>query len=325
MKKQKPKLSGGKCLQKKSIITGKRPKNLNKTEWKELDEKALSAIQLCLANTVLQEVLVKKTLSALWKRLDTLYATKSLANRLVLKQHIFTFRMNEGELLRGHISQFITLLNDLKNVEVHIDDEDMTMLLLCSFPPSYKSFRDTLIYGRDKLLFKDVKGHFLSRDKLDNEFILDNKADRQASILVASKKRDKRVAESNEKDVAGANLANESGVDFLLVSTNDNSKLTSEWILDSGCSFHMCPNREWFSTYNSVEGGVMHMGNNLSSKNQHRSSGIKVSRGALILLKGKRTGSLYILEGSIVAGKIRHPSSVTESKSSCLEWRQLGH
>ncbi|MBA0861869.1 hypothetical protein Goshw_001979, partial [Gossypium schwendimanii] len=34
----------------------------------------------------------------------------------MLKQHLFTFCMNEGELLRDHISQFITLLNDLKNV-----------------------------------------------------------------------------------------------------------------------------------------------------------------------------------------------------------------
>ncbi|MFQ6648202.1 hypothetical protein Gotur_021179, partial [Gossypium turneri] len=221
--------------------------------------------KLCLANTVLQEVLMEKTSSALWKRLETLYATKSLANRLVFKQCLFTFHMNEGELLRDHISQFINLLNDFKNVEVHIDDEDQAMLLLCSLPPSYKSFKENLIYGRDKISFEDVKSHLLSRDKLDNELHLDSKADRQASILVASKKRDKRcryckklghvkadcyqlpnkrAAESNEEDAAGANLADESSDDFLLVSTSDNSKLTSKWILDSGCSFHMCPNRK---------------------------------------------------------------------------------
>ncbi|MFQ6650686.1 hypothetical protein Gotur_023419 [Gossypium turneri] len=117
---------------------------------------------------VLQKVLMEKTLSPLWKKLETLYATKSLANRLVLKQHLFMFHMNEGELLRDHISQFITLLNDLKNVEVQIDNEDQTMLLLCSLP---------LLYNRDKL---------------DNEFDLDSKADRQAFIFVALKKRDKR-------------------------------------------------------------------------------------------------------------------------------------
>ncbi|MFQ6660834.1 hypothetical protein Gotur_029207 [Gossypium turneri] len=107
--------------------------------------------KLCLTNTLLQKVLMEKTSSALWKRLETLYTTKSLANRLVLKQRLFTFCMNEGELLKDHISQFITLLNDLKNVEVHINNEDQAMLLLCSLPSSYKSFRETLIYGRDKL------------------------------------------------------------------------------------------------------------------------------------------------------------------------------
>ncbi|MBA0795990.1 hypothetical protein Gohar_006803, partial [Gossypium harknessii] len=60
---------------------------------------------------------MKETSSALWKRLETLYPTKSLANHLVLKQLLFMFRMNKGKLLRDHISQFITLLNDSKNVE----------------------------------------------------------------------------------------------------------------------------------------------------------------------------------------------------------------
>ena len=126
---------------------------------------------------------------------------------------------------------------------------------------------------------------------------------------------------------------------------------------------------DWISTYSSVEGGVVHMGNDSSSKiigigtvkiRIHdgtirtlsdvryvpdlrknlislsildlkgckiniESSGIKVSCGALVLLKGKRTGSLYILEGSTVTGEIGCPSSVTESKSIRLEGRQLGH
>ncbi|MBA0803619.1 hypothetical protein Gohar_013809, partial [Gossypium harknessii] len=84
----------------KKVVTEKKLENLNQTEWEELDE-----------------VLIKKTSSALWKRLETLYATKYLANRLVFKQCLFTFRMNECKLLRDRMSQFITLLNDLKNFE----------------------------------------------------------------------------------------------------------------------------------------------------------------------------------------------------------------
>ncbi|MBA0780099.1 hypothetical protein Gotri_004239 [Gossypium trilobum] len=120
------------------------------------------------------------------------------------------------------------------------------MLLLCSLPLSYKSFRETLFYGRDKLSFEDVNVHLLSKDKLENEFGSDSKADRQASILVASKKRDKKccyckklghvkadcyklrnkkAAKSNKEDVVGANLADESGGDFLLVSRSESFKL----------------------------------------------------------------------------------------------------
>ncbi|MBA0709110.1 hypothetical protein Golax_024174 [Gossypium laxum] len=51
-------------------------------------------------------------------RLETFYSTKSLVNRLVLKQQLYTFHMNEGEHFRDHTSQFITLLSDLKNVEI---------------------------------------------------------------------------------------------------------------------------------------------------------------------------------------------------------------
>ncbi|MBA0767244.1 hypothetical protein Gotri_016155, partial [Gossypium trilobum] len=83
--------------------------------------------------------------------------------------------MNESELLRDHIIQFITLLNNLKNVEVKIDDGGQVILLLCSLPFSCKFFKETLIYHRDKLSFEDVKDYLLSKDKLDNDFGLDSK------------------------------------------------------------------------------------------------------------------------------------------------------
>ena len=33
------------------------------------------------------------------------------------------------------------------------------------------------------------------------------------------------------------------------------------WILDSDCSYHMCPNRDWFGTYEPCNGGNVLMGN----------------------------------------------------------------
>ncbi|MFQ6640173.1 hypothetical protein Gotur_015018 [Gossypium turneri] len=70
--------------------------------------------------------------------LKTLYATNSLANCLVLKQRLFMFRMNECELLKDHVSQFIIIFNDLNNVEVKIDDKDQA-ILFCAFYPLHTS------------------------------------------------------------------------------------------------------------------------------------------------------------------------------------------
>ncbi|KAH1047029.1 hypothetical protein J1N35_037813 [Gossypium stocksii] len=86
------------------ILIEKKSPDIDKSEWDRLHKKALSTIQLCLANNVLQEVLMEKMTFTLLKWLEALYTTKSLANRFVLKQHLYTFRIDESEHLRGHIS-----------------------------------------------------------------------------------------------------------------------------------------------------------------------------------------------------------------------------
>jgi hypothetical protein len=51
----------------------------------KLGEKALSALQLSLSPDVLHEVMNAKSVTELWKKLEELYMTKSLANKLRLK------------------------------------------------------------------------------------------------------------------------------------------------------------------------------------------------------------------------------------------------
>jgi len=36
------------------------------------------------------------------------------------------------------------------------------------------------------------------------------------------------------------------------------------WLLDSGASHHMCPHRNWFTSYKVVNGSFVFMGNNVS-------------------------------------------------------------
>ena len=81
--------------------------------WQELDEKAVAAIQLCLADEVLDEFSTEKISSSLWERLQDHYLKKLLANRLILKQCLFILHMHEGTPIKSHIVEFFSIINDL--------------------------------------------------------------------------------------------------------------------------------------------------------------------------------------------------------------------
>ena len=68
------------------------------------------------------------------------------------------------------------------------------------------------------------------------------------------------------KKIGDASIAQEDkGVD-VLVASESTSGYFDRWVLDSGCSYHICPNRSWFSTYSHVQGGVILMGNDVACK-----------------------------------------------------------
>jgi len=48
----------------------------------------------------------------------------------------------------------------------------------------------------------------------------------------------------------------------VLFATSTERGSDSNWILDFGCTYHMYPYKDWFSTYDSVDSTVVHVGNN---------------------------------------------------------------
>lgn len=38
----------------------------------------------------------------------------------------------------------------------------------------------------------------------------------------------------------------------------------TEWMIDSGCSFHVCPSRSQFCSYREIDGGTVRLGDNRS-------------------------------------------------------------
>eukprot|EP00253_Pinus_taeda_P017069 PITA_17069 len=71
----------------------KQPYNITDDEWDEMDERVVSAIRLCLADDVLFNIVPKTTAVGLWTKLEKLYMTKSLTNRILLKRQLYAITL----------------------------------------------------------------------------------------------------------------------------------------------------------------------------------------------------------------------------------------
>ena len=215
--------------------------------------------------------------------------TKSLTSKLLLKQRLFGLRMHEGTQLRDHLEQLNTLLLELRNIDVKIEDEDAALILLVSLPLSYDNFVQSFIGGKDTISLEEVRSALHSR-KMRHDA---NGAGTDASGLLASGgkgrgnsrknsrgpkpddicnyckekghwKNDcpkkKRQSETGSGSAAVAEDGNKSEDDFVLLAEDD-AHQPDVWFLDSGASYHICPKRELFTTYRLKDGGSVSMAN----------------------------------------------------------------
>ncbi|KAL5737957.1 hypothetical protein ACOSP7_030718 [Xanthoceras sorbifolium] len=176
----------------------KLPSTMDEAKKQEMDDKALASIQLCLSNEVLREVMQEKTAKDLWDKLESLYVTKNLTTKLVAKHRLYTLSMAEGASIKSHIDEFSTILMDLGNMEISYDDEDQALMLLRSLPPSYKHFRDTLIYSRQTLKLEDVKAALFSKELIDKELGTSRNDSPAEGLLVRGRTPDKSSS-SNQR------------------------------------------------------------------------------------------------------------------------------
>ncbi|GJU72676.1 retrotransposon protein, putative, ty1-copia subclass [Tanacetum coccineum] len=249
----------------------------------ELNKKAHSAVILCLGNKVLREVTGETTAAGVWTKLETLYMTKSLANKLYLKKKLYTFYMPVGRKISEHIDEFNKIVLDLANIEVKFEDEDLALLLLTSLPASYEHFVDTLLYGREALTLEDVM-----------------------ALIKIQRKSQKGYAKKDEQPSSSGSTYDDSEV-MMVMSTQAQALL--DLIMDSGCSYHMTPRLDILFDFLERDGGSVQLGDNRECKIREgftikmQSGKVKVINGSRVVLSGtRRDNCIYSLDGHAMAG-----------------------
>ena len=142
----------------------KMPSSLSEKEKSDILKKARNTIVLSLSDQILRKVVKEKSAAEMWLKLEQLFMTKTLPNRIYLKQRFYGYRMEETKSIDENIDEFTKLVVDLANLDVEIDDEDQAIFLLNSLPRPYEQLKDTLKYGRETLSLEEVVSAVYSKE-----------------------------------------------------------------------------------------------------------------------------------------------------------------
>jgi len=141
-----------------------KPTRVSDEEWKKLCQKAKSTIRLCVSDLVLLNVSGEAMVKALWDKLETLYQSKSLVNKLFLWKKLYNLRMKDGDSVIEHLNAFNNVVIQLASVDIKISDEDKCISLLCSLSYSWDSMVIAIGSNATTLQFDEIVSSLLMEE-----------------------------------------------------------------------------------------------------------------------------------------------------------------
>eukprot|EP00253_Pinus_taeda_P034149 PITA_34149 len=100
------------------VYPGTKPMRVSDEEWKKLDWKAKSTIQLYVSDSVLLNVSGEATAKALWDKLGTLYQSKPPVNKLFIRKKLYNLRMKYGDSVIEHLNAFNTVVHPFTSLPI---------------------------------------------------------------------------------------------------------------------------------------------------------------------------------------------------------------
>lgn len=274
-------------------------------KWENEDRKARADVILCIKPSELKQIKGCETARQVWLKLQEIYQSKGPARKATLLKRLTLHKMVENEDIHEHLSRFFDTVDKLGEMEIQINPDLLTIMLLYSLPPSYENFR-CAIESRDELP---------SAETLKIKIIEENDARKgdersnTSNAMFIKRRTDKRRIEKpgnwqkpegfkykchrcrkvghkavdcreNQKTNDKTNRVD----DVLLYAVEDNACAAKDcdraesvnvrderWCLDSGCTAHLCNNEEKFTNVTDERCGTLCLAN--SDTTQIRAKG----------------------------------------------------
>jgi len=146
-------------------LSKNKPSTMDEGKWMAMKKKAVSSIRLAIALEIKYNYLDETDPGELLEKLQAVYASKSLTNKLCLRWELYQLMKEEDTSMQDHINTFNQLVCQLLNADEKLSDMEKALLLLASLPKSYKSVVQALLLGRDTITFDQALAALRENDR----------------------------------------------------------------------------------------------------------------------------------------------------------------
>lgn len=112
--------------------------DLNK--WKAEDKMAKSDLILSISSSQLKHIRNCETSNEVWTKLASIYASQGPTRKATLLEQLLCQKMRDGDDVRDYLSRFMNIVDNLRQMDIDVNGELLTIMLLHSLPSSYDNF-----------------------------------------------------------------------------------------------------------------------------------------------------------------------------------------
>lgn len=251
----------------------KPPENASQEEkekWEKEDSNAKSELILIISPNELKQIKTCDKSKDIWDTLSNIYESKGPARKASLLKKLILHKMKDDDNVRNHLNTFLDIVDKLAGMDVFINNDLLSIMMLYSLPVSFENFR-IAIESRDLLPSPEAlkvkileeseartknhasepEGAFFSKNKYfqrkhnySNQYPR-NRPENNMKCQNCFKyghlsknchsRRSKSQAETFNVEICHSNF--------------DRSTNKQAWCLDSGCTSHLCSSKENFIEY----------------------------------------------------------------------------
>lgn len=223
------------------------------------DQRALARICLSVRSSCFQYVRDCVTAKQAWQRLANVFEDKGLYRRVLLLRQLHRIEYGMFSCMTDYVDSVMTKVQQLADIGKIIEDAEVAELLLSGLPQEF----DALVSNLETACITNTLSSELVRTRLiqedsrkqnfensaDTAYFTKNRKEQRSEIICHYCKKTGHIKSRCFKLKKEKERKNSKNEDASMVATAFLVKSDAGWLVDSGCTAHMCCDLSYFSDF----------------------------------------------------------------------------